>query len=168
VYVEYGQKGYSVVRNGLNFIGDLKKGEVNLHSDYFTSLKNVNPKIKKYVKVAEIIAMQVTILKNCKRTLKELHDDDLFHGDELDYVQRSFNRLLEHCNATLNELLEITTNAKLEMRDDQRIQRIDDLHQTMLDDYVFCQSFCKDSKLLSLSREKDMNDVKSIRVLHNF
>ncbi|MDQ1166374.1 hypothetical protein [Flavobacterium sp. SORGH_AS_0622] len=38
VYIDYAKKGYSAVSKGLNFIGDARKGEVNLHSDYFTSL----------------------------------------------------------------------------------------------------------------------------------
>lgn len=165
VYIEYGQKGYVVVKKGLDFIGDVKKGEVNLHTDYFSSLLKVNPKIKNYVKVGEIVLMQIQINKTYKQTLQRLRNDDLFHGDELDYIQRSFDRLFDSCNKTLNELLEVTADAKLEMNDDQRIERIDSLHRTMLDDYAFCQSFCKEASLLSLSRTKDNNDVKSARAL---
>ncbi|MDR6845571.1 hypothetical protein [Flavobacterium granuli] len=166
VYIEYGQRGYAVVKKGLNFIGDVKKGEVNLHADYFTSLKKVNPEIKNYVRVGEIIALQIKIFKTYKKTLKELQNDDLFHGDELDYIERSFDRLLENCNTTLNELLEVTTDAKLEMKDDQRLEHIDTLYKTMMDDYSFCQSFCKDVRILSLSRTKEINDVKSAHALH--
>jgi hypothetical protein len=165
VYIEYAQKGYSVVKKSLHFIGDVKKGELNLHEDYFSSLTKVNPKIKNYVKIAEIISMQIKIIKDYKRTLNQLHNDDLFHGDELDYIQRSFDRLLTNCNATLNELLEVTTDASLEMKDDQRIERIDGLHQTMMDDYLFCQSFCNQTKKLSLSKAKENNDVNWGRVL---
>ena len=166
VYIEYGQRGYAVVKKGLNFIGDVKKGEVNLHSDYFSSLQKVNPKIKNYVKVAEIVSMQIQVIKTYKKTLEGLRNNDLFHGDELDYIQRSFDRLLDNCNTTLNELLEVTTDATLEMKDDQRIERIDGLHRAMMDDYAFCKSFCKEVSLLSLSKAKENNDVKLGRVLH--
>ena len=166
VYIDYAKKGYTVVKKGLHFIGDVKKGEVNLHSDYFSSLQKVNPKIKNYVKVAEIVSMQFQIIKMYKRTLKQLHNDDLFHGDELDYIQRSFDRLLDNCNATLNELLQVTTDATLEMKDDQRIERIDGLHRTMLDDYDFCQSFCSEAKKLSLSKAKESRDAKWGNVLN--
>lgn len=166
VYIDYAKKGYTVVKKGLHFIGDVKKGEVNLHKDYFSSLQKVNPKIKNYVKVAEIVSMQLKIIKTYKMTLEQLHNDDLFHGDELDYIQRSFDRLLDNCNTTLNELLEVTTDARLEMKDDQRIERIDSLHRTMMDNYAFCQSFCKEARLLSLSKVKENNDVKWGRALH--
>jgi len=95
-----------------------------------------------------------------------LKHNDLFYGDELDYIQRSFERLLENCNATLNELLQITTDASLEMKDDQRIARIDGLYSIMLDDFTFCQSFCDDARKRAMSRAKESNDVQSGRVLY--
>jgi hypothetical protein len=166
VYIEYGQKGYNVVKKGLGFIGDVKRGEVNLHQNYFSALKKVNPKIKNYFKVAEIISMQIQIIKTYKGTFRQLQEDDLFHGNELDYIHRAFDRLLENCNATLNELLEITTDANLEMKDDQRMESIDNLYLTMMDDYTFCQNFCKEAKVLSLARLKENKEVKWSRVLN--
>lgn len=166
VYIDYAQKGYTVVKKGLRFIGDVKKGEVNLHSDYFSSLKRVNPKVRNYVRVAEIVSIQFQIVKTYKRTWEQLHAEDLFHGDELDYIQRSFDRLFENCNSTLNELIELTTDTNLELKDDQRIKRIGDLHNTMMDDYAFCQNFCKEVRMLSLSKAKEKNDVKSSSSLY--
>lgn len=167
VYMDYGQKGYQAVRKGLNFIADAKNGEVNLHADYFSSLEKVNPKIKNYVKVGEIVALQLKTIKSCKRTLKKLHNDDLFHGNELDYMQRSFDRLLNNCSATLSELMEVVADEKINMKDDQRIERIDGLYRMMMDDYSFCQRFCDEAKILSVSRSKEANDVKSARVLNS-
>jgi hypothetical protein len=165
VYIEYGQKGYNVVKKGLGFIGDVKRGELNLHQDYFSALKKVNPKIKNYFKVVEIVSMQIQIMKTYKRTFRQLQEDDLFHGNELDYIQRSFDRLLENCNATLKELLVITTDAQLEMKDDQRMESIDGLYRTMVDDYTFCQNFCKEAKLLAIARIKERKEVKWSRVV---
>src|SRR6218665_476162 len=63
VYIGYAQKGYSAVKKGLNTIGDFKRGEFNLHTAYLNSLKTVNPKIKKYARVTEIIGLQTKIMK---------------------------------------------------------------------------------------------------------
>lgn len=161
VYIDYAKKGYSAVSKGLNFIGDAKKGEVNLHSDYFTSLLKINPKVKNYYKTAEIISMQFKIMKICKRTSADLKTADLFHGSELDYIQRSFEKLLQNCSNTLEQLLVITTNASLELKDDQRIERIDTLYETMLEDYNFCISFSRDARLLSVSKTAEKKDSKN-------
>jgi len=166
VHIDYVKKGYTVVKKGLNFIGDVKKGEVNLHSSYFNSLKQVNPKIKNYYKIAEIVSLQIKIMKVHKRTFEKLQSNDLFHGDELDYIERSFDRLLADCDDVLELLMEVTLDSKLEMKDDQRIRRIDSLYNVMLDNYNFCQTFSRETLLLSLSKTHEQNDVKSVQMLN--
>lgn len=166
VYIDYAKKGYSAVSKGLNFIGDAKKGELNLHGAYFTSLLKINPRVRNYYKAAEIVLMQFKIMKLCKKTCADLKAGDLFHGSELDYIERSFERLLQNCGSTLDQLLAITTDSKLELRDDQRIQRIDELHKAMLKDYNFCISFSRDAKLFALSKSADQKDTKNIDALY--
>lgn len=166
VYIDYAKKGYSVVSKGLNFIGDAKRGEVNLHGDYFTSLLKINPKVKNYYKTAEILSMQFKIMKIYKRTYAELKGNDLFHGNELYYIERSFERLLQNCNDTLDQLLVITTDSKLELKDDQRIERIDALHKMILEDYNFCLSFSNETKLLSLSKTREKGDAHNTGAIY--
>lgn len=166
VYIDYAKKGYNVVKKGLNFIGDVKKGEVNLHSDYLDSLKKINPKIKNYSRVGDIVVLQLKIIKISNNTFRQLKQDDLFHGDELEYIERSFDRLFENCNSTLDDLLMVTMDAKLEMKDDERMQRIDNLYKTMISDYEFCLTFSNEAKILSLSKVNEKNNVERIRTLN--
>lgn len=166
IYIGYAKKGYSIAKKGLNIIGDLKQGELNLHRDYFTSLKLVNPKIKNYAKVAEIIALQAEILARYNGALAQIQQDDLFHGDEIAYIKRVFDRLIENCDDNLDELITIVTDGQLEMKDDERMKRIDQLYQNMLENHTFCESFSNQTRLMSLSRVKDTKDVKTSRALH--
>jgi len=166
VYIDYAKKGYSAVSKGLNFIGDARKGELSLHGDYFTSLLKINPKIRNYYKTAEIISLQFKIMKLCRKTAVDLRMADLFHGSEIDYIERSFGRLLQNCSQTLDQLLVITTDAQLELKDDQRIERIDQLHRTMQEDYNFCLSFCSEARLLSVSKTADKEDSKGLSELY--
>ncbi|QSW88486.1 hypothetical protein J0383_19850 [Flavobacterium endoglycinae] len=166
VYIDYAKKGYSAVSKGLNFIGDARKGELNLHSDYFTSLLKINPKVRNYYKTAEIISMQFKIMKLCQKTVADLKTADLFHGSELDYINRSFGRLLQNCSQTLDQLLAITTDAELELKDDQRLERINELHKTMQEDYNFCLFFSSEARLLSVSKTADKKDSKGLNELY--
>lgn len=166
VYIDYAKKGYSAVSKGLNFIGDAKRGELNLHGDYFTSFLKINPRIRNYYKAAEIVSMQIKIINLYKKTCADLKTGDLFHGSELDYIERSFKRLLQNCSDTLDQLLVLTTDSKLELKDDQRIQRIDELHKTMLEDYNFCISFSRDAKLLALSKSAEQKEAKDMDALY--
>ncbi|MFV8334650.1 hypothetical protein ACNQF7_01045 [Flavobacterium sp. RSP29] len=165
IYIGYAQKGYSVAKKGLNTIGDFKRGEFNLHTDYFNSLKTVNPKIKKYARVAEIISLQVKIIKSYGTIYGQIQQDDLFHGDEVDYIKRVFDRLIENCDDNLEELITIVTNGQLEMKDDERMKRIDAIYQNMLENHTFCESFSNQTRLMSLSRTKDTKEVKTSRAL---
>ncbi|MCD0474063.1 hypothetical protein LPB87_06610 [Flavobacterium sp. EDS] len=166
VYIGYAQKGYSVAKKGLGAINDFKRGEFNLHKDYLTSLKSVNPKIKKYAKVAEIIALQIKIIKNSNKIYQQIQQDDLFHGDEVDYIKRVFERVFEDCDTNMDELLTIVLDGKLELKDDERIKRIDTIYQNMLDNYAFSESFGNETKLMALSKAKELKEVKNSRVLH--
>lgn len=166
VYIGYAQKGYSAVKKGLNTIGDFKRGEFNLHTDYLNSLKVVNPKIKKYARVTEIIGLQTKIMKSYKSLHQQIRQDDLFHGDEVDYIKRVFERLIENCDTNTDELLTIVTDGKLEMKDDERMKRIDMIYQNMLDNYAFSESFSNQAKVMAVSKAAELKEAKNSRVLN--
>lgn len=165
VYIGYAKKGYNIAKEGLTAIGGFTRGEFNLHTDYFNSLKSVNPEVKRYVKVAEIIALQIKIVQNYNRTYRQLHSSDAFSSDELSYIGRVFSRLLDDCDKTLDELITITTDGKVEMKDDERMKRIDMLYLDMQDKFTFSQSFSNDARSLAAARLREQSDVQTSRVL---
>ena len=165
IYIGYVQKGYQIAKEGLTTIGGFTRGEFNLHADYFNSLKVVNPEIKHYTKVAEIIALQVKIVANHNQTYRRLNSSDAFSDNELAYLSRVFSRLLDDCAKTLDELITIITDGKLEMKDDERMKRIDKLYLDMQDKFTFSQNFSNDAKALAASRLKEKADVQTSRAL---
>ncbi|TDE52686.1 hypothetical protein [Flavobacterium sp. GT3P67] len=165
VYIEYAQKGYSIAKKGLNVIGDFKRGELDLHLNYFNSLKAINPKINNYARVAQIISLQVKILKSYGRTMSYVNQNDLFHGDEVAYVKRVLDGLLKDCNATVDELTAVLTKGKLELKDDERLERIDVLYRNMLDSQSFCEDFSNQTRMMGFSRSAEYKDVKTSHAL---
>lgn len=166
LYIGYVQKGYSIAKQGLNTISDIKHGEFNLHKDYFSSLKEVNPKIKNYSKVADIILLQMNIVKVYKETAKQIRQSKSFNTDEITYINNVFERLLDDCTKTIDELITVTTSGQLEMKDDERLKRIDRLYNDMQTNYVFVQSFSDEAKLLGASRTREQNDIQSSRIIN--
>jgi hypothetical protein len=165
IYIGYAQKGYQIAKEGLTTIGGFTRGEFNLHADYLNSLKVVNPEIKHYAKVADIIALQVKIVANHNQTYRRLNSSDAFSDNELAYISRVFSRLLEDCAKTLDELITIITDGKLEMKDDERMERIDKLYLDMQDKFTFSRSYSNDAKDLAASRLKEKADVQTSRAL---
>jgi len=165
VYIGYLQKGYKIAKDGLHTISGFTKGEWDLHTDFINSLKSVNPEVRHYVRVADIIAIQVKIVQNYNRTSRQLRNSDAFSGDELDYIEKVFTALLDDCDSALDELITLTTDDKLEMKDDERIKRIDQLHTEMQDKLTFSQSFSNDATALAASRLKEKNEAQTSRAL---
>jgi len=165
IYIGYAQKGYQIAKEGLTTIGGFTRGEFNLHADYFNSLKIVNTEIKHYAKVAEIIGLEIKIVQNYNSTFRKLKSTDAFSNDELSYIRSVFTNLLDDCEKTLDELIAVTTDGKLEMTDDERMARIDKLYLDMQDKFTFCNSFSNDAKLLAASRIKEQTEVKTSRAL---
>lgn len=166
VYAGYLQKGYSIAQKGLTAIGDFKNGEFNLHSDYFNSLKNVNPRVKNYARVADIISFQVQIVQTYHRAYRQIKESNAFNPDEITYVYRVFGRLLDDCTAAIDELITVTASGKLEMKDDERLKRIDALYNDMQDKYTFAKSFSNETIELAAVRIKEKNDVQTSRLIN--
>jgi len=166
LYIGYVQKGYSIARNGLNTISNIKDGQFNLHNNFFNSFKSVNPSVRNYNKVADIADLQIKIVQEYNRTFKKIQETGAFNQAEINYIKRVYNRLLTDCAASIDELSTVTSANKLEMKDDERLKRIDVLYQDMQDRYTFLQSFGNETILLASARMKERNDVQTSRSLN--
>lgn len=166
IYLGYVKEGYSIAEKGLNTIGDIKNGELNLHTDYFSSLKNVKPEIKNHTKVAGIISLQISIMDTYKHVYSNVNESGAFNPEEVSYINRVFTRLLDDCAGTLDELTMITTASKLEMKDGERLERIDELYKDMQDKYTFAQSFGNEAMVLAVGRIQEKNNIQTSRTLN--
>lgn len=165
IYLTYAEKGYAIAHKGLQTIHSIKKGDFNLHNDFFNSLKQVNPVIKNWSRVADIIAVQVMIVRQVKEAIASVKQNGQFTQDEMDYCKIVFNRLLVDCLNDIDELVLVTTSGELEMKDNERIKRIENLWLDMQDKYVFSTSFADEMKALSVQRMSEQNEIGELKVL---
>lgn len=166
VYIGYVKKGYDVTNNGLTTIRNIKNGDLNLHRDFFGSLKQVNPRIKKFAKVADIIAYQLRIMKETNKTLQGIRETGQFTTGELDYCKTVFDNLLEECLKSIDELFLVMTSGELEMKDDERIKRINALYADMQNKYAFSSSFSEGMGLLSVQRLGEQIEINRSKILN--
>jgi hypothetical protein len=154
-YIAYLEKGYDIARKGLNTISDIKNGHWKMDIEFFNSLKNVNPKIKDYVKVAAIVKYQVGIATICRQLKKQD-----FNNDEIAYVNRVILHLIGECEIRGDQLAMIIADQKLQMSDDERIKNIDRIYEEVQDQYSFIRNFSNEASTLILQRVKEKNDVE--------
>ena len=167
VYLEQVKKGYKIAQEGLGIISSFKRGEFNLHDLFFKSLKNVNPAIKGYVRVEETIELQREILLGYNQILRQLTTDGAFTDEEVSYFRSVFSKLLNDCEMLLDDLISVVTSGNLEMKDDERLTRIDKLFLAMQDNYSFYRTFSSEIKATAVSRLEEKTDVETSRALHD-
>ncbi len=166
VYIGYLQKGYAIAKTGLTAIGDSKDGHFSLDKDFFASLQNINPKVKNYKKVADIISFNNKIAQISERTKKYAIENTSLNAGDISYLTNVFEKLTDGSNNLTNQLSTITTSGKVEMSDDERIKQIDLIYEDMRERYMFADSFQSDFKVLCQQRKKEQLDVKILNGLH--
>ena len=165
VYISDVEKGYRIAQTGLSFISDVKKGEFDLHSLFFNSLDNINPSIGKYSRVAGIVSLQQEIVSAFDKTFRQLSGSNQFTAAEWSYLNSVKSHFMDACSRDLDELQSVVTDGVLEMSDDERIRRIDDIYFDMEDKKTFAQSFTEDDILLGTQRARETHDIQKIKNL---
>jgi hypothetical protein len=164
MYAGYLQKGYEVARSGLGVVRDLSKGEFNLHSAFISGLKKVNPSIGKSVRVAEILEMQFGIGK----AFRGLGDLEFLSVTNRLYVDLVRANLWEECLADLKELLLVLSSGRVEMKDDERLERLDRVYGSMREKSSFAQHFCSQVMGLADGRREDLRMLREMGGWYGF
>lgn len=160
VYLEYLKKGYKIVDKGLTTIGDIKDGTFTMDKDYVNSLKQVSPVVKNSPKLNEVIVYQNSIRKDLYKLVQDSRKDENLSSDEVEYIEEVYKNMLEECETSIDELIIITTSGEAEMKDDERLLRLDKVHDDMQDKYAFTQDFISGTRLLCVERAKEKNQIK--------
>ncbi|HSZ87485.1 MAG TPA: hypothetical protein VK787_15740 [Puia sp.] len=163
VLLDYTTKGYNIAQTGLTFIGDMKKGEFDLHTTYFNSLQVVSPNVSKYSRINDIISYEIAIMSDFKKILQTKN----MNPAETNYLNAVYNNMNNECNKSIDELIDIVTDDTYTMKDDQRIKRIDGIYYDMKNKYAFSQSFTSEAAMLSLNRISETGDESMLNNLYN-
>ena len=162
VYGNYVQKGYGIAQKGLTMISDIKNGELNLHTVFYNALATVNPKVRSYAKVGEVITLSLKI-NSVEISLGSGIGGNDFTQDEANYIRRVISRLQQDCESQIDLLTSLLTDDELEMDDAMRIAAIDRIHAAMTDNYTFIKSFASDAVLLAGVRQRELKDIENTR-----
>ena len=158
--------GYKILEKGYTSIKNISQGNFNLHRDFLDGLLQVSPAVKKYSKVADIIRVQLKLVKEAKDALAEFRGSRQFTVAEIEYLGNVYANLLKESLKMLDELAMVVTAGKLRMSDDERLQAIDRIHDEVLEQYTFLNEFNNGTAILSLQREKEQMDIDLMRKIH--
>ncbi|MGY4539448.1 hypothetical protein ACVW0P_003882 [Mucilaginibacter sp. UYNi724] len=159
VYIGFAKKGYDIATSGIHTVRDIKNGEFGLHSAFFSSLKAVSPFIRNNSKVAEIIEMQISISKS----FGGIKSNELLSDGDWRYIATVREKVMDECLTDLEELLLAITSGKVEMTDDERIERLDQVYAGMKDKSAFTQSFTGEVSLFIGQKESEERSINQKR-----
>lgn len=160
------KKGYDILNKGYTAIKDISKGNFNLHKTFLDGLLEVSPAVRKYKKIAEIIDVQLKIVKDYKAAFAEFRGCKRFTASEIDYMGKVYGNLFNETLKTLEELAMVITAGKLRMSDDERLKAIDKIHAEVFDQYTFLNEFNNSTALLSVQRDNEQREIDLMRKLH--
>ena len=106
------------------------------------------------------------ILRDFRRLYQAAKADPNFSAEETLYLSHVYSNMLRLCDASLAELQDVIQSGSLEMTDDERLKRIDALHQDMSDKYAFTQAFGNETRLLAAQRSAERAGNRIIGQLH--
>jgi len=160
------KKVYEILSGGYNTIKDLSQGNFNLHKTFLDALMDVNPMVKNYKRVADIINYEVILIKEYKSAFNRFKRDTNFNEQELAYLGRVYKNLFKQSLDNLDNLVTIITANQLRMSDDERLGAIDRIFADMQDKLLFLRHFNNNTTVLALQRAKEKNDAGTIRVIY--
>src|ERR1044072_6034317 len=70
--------GYKILYKGYSAVKDISKGSFDLHKNFLDALLEVSPAVKKYKRIADIIACQARIVKEYKSAFEQFREDKSF------------------------------------------------------------------------------------------
>lgn len=161
------KKGYEILTGGYNTIKNISKGNFELHQVFLDGLMEVNPAVKNYKRVADIISYQVKLVKEYKSAHGRFKNSGWFNPDELDYIGKVYGNLFDLSAKNLDDLFTVITSSKLRMSDDERLAAIDKIYLDMQDKLTFLRSFNNNTSVLSLQRSKEHYETTALQQLYH-
>ncbi|WP_188753105.1 TerB family tellurite resistance protein [Parapedobacter defluvii] len=161
------KRGYEIISGGYNAVRDVSRGNFNLHNVFLDGLMAVNPEIRKYHRIADIIRYQKDIVTEYRATFDRFRASGNFTESELAYFANVYKRLFDQSLANLDELIMVTTASQLRMSDDERLNAIDRIFHDVEDKLQFLRHFNREGGVLALQREREKRETQALQELYD-
>jgi DNA repair ATPase RecN len=159
------KQGYTILRKGYGTIRDISQGSFSLHATFLDNLLAVNPAVRRYSRVADILTSQQHLLREHREALRRIRESGAFTPGELEYLTRVYGNLSARSLRHLEELTLVLTAGTLRMSDAERLTFIDGIYREVSADLVFLRQFTRQATILALQRKKEQRQVRTLRHL---
>lgn len=160
------KKGYDVVNGGLKNIGRIKEGDLILHQHHLASLLLVKPGVKNSESTGRTISLQAAIMSVYRECKGRIWKDKEFSEEEKVYFTGVLDNVARECKAAGEEALLLISDSHFQMRDDERLKRLQTLSGNLGELYVFAKQFRNNISIAALNRLKEQKGIKKLKSLY--
>lgn len=150
---------YKILTEGYNKVKNIAEGNFKIHEVFLDGLMKVNPAIKKYSRVADIIDYQLKIVKEYKAAYSQFKSSKKFSEQEIKHIGKVYGQLFDKSLENLESLLMVITASNLRMTDDERIKAVDKIYNDISEQLFFLRYFNNETKLMVFQRSKDQSEI---------
>ncbi|MFD0765404.1 hypothetical protein ACFQZI_11120 [Mucilaginibacter lutimaris] len=158
--------GYSIMQNGLDLSHELKGGTLGLHTSYYNSLQQVNPVVKQEPKGKAIADLYGELSNRFSTELSWQKKQRVLKANELSYLEKVSDNLIRLAGKDLAETNAVLTPGKLQLTDQERLDRLDKLYAAMKEKAGFAASFTAKSRALAQNRQRAKAEKTQIQKLY--
>jgi hypothetical protein len=165
-YLQVVEKGYQIAEDGLHTIRDIKNGEFNLHSVFFSSLASVSSTVANMAEVTEIISLQASMIRQFSSKLNSYRQSGWLQPGEVSYIGQVYSTLISTGQKEINALTNLLTDGDYKMTDGERIKGIQAIDADTKRQYRMVQSFTNQTNLLTVQRQQEGGDIGSVKGMY--
>lgn len=160
------KSGFEVLQGGYNSIKNISEGNFTLHKTFLDKLLDVNPAIKNYKKVGQIISYQKALLSEYRAAHNRFRQQNIFNATELNYISSVYDRLITGSLSTLDDLVMVVTAGSVRMSDGERLEAIDRIHGDMQQKLIFLRRFNNNTSVLAVQKAREKKDIDILRQVY--
>jgi tellurite resistance protein len=164
-YLGYLKKGYTIARDGLNTVGDIRRGELRLHTDYHNALATVSPAIKNQQQVKDALRYQDDIRQMMGAACRIASSSSWLQDAEKKYLARVCIRIDRELARLNDEVIAVISSGHYKMTDDERLHRIATCLRETQSLYGYTTSYAADIRTLISGRIDRTKEIESSKVL---
>jgi len=161
------KRGYEVLSKGYNAVRGIAQGNFSLHETFLDGLLLVSPEVRKYHRIAELIAAQGKLIREYKSAYQGFAFSGSFSAAELEYFSRVYASLASESLEHLEELLRVISSGELRMNDSERLSVIDRLAGQMESKLAFLRYFNAKGWSVKRQRDRERRSLSDLRSIYN-
>lgn len=166
-FLTYAKQGYKIVSSGLRTVNRIKNGDFTLQDLQFDHLQQVSPAVSRYAALSGLVVTQANLILSCKKLLREIGQQHILTKEEQDFCKRSVAMFMNECKQYVDELIQLLTAYEIELKDDERINRLGQLKQNTIRLEASVRSLSEEMRLLIRNRINEQRSVQHSKQLNN-